>query len=66
MVREGVGSSEIVVIPNQYKDTLGDLIDSSDPEFLNRMGPMDERSYNTPIIGKLYLGLIHIANLGST
>ena len=39
-------NSEIVVIPNQYKDTLDDLIDSSDLESSDRAGPIDERSRN--------------------
>ena len=48
-MRAGVGISEIVVISNQYKDTLDDLIDSSDPESPDRMGPIDERSCNASI-----------------
>ena len=30
------GKSEIVAIPNKYKNTLDDLIDSSDTEFLDQ------------------------------
>lgn len=45
----GVENSEIIVIPNQYKDTLDDLINSSDPESLDWMRPIDERSRNIPI-----------------
>ena len=45
----GVRNSKIVAIPNQYKNTLDDLIDSSDPESADRAGPIDERSQNTPM-----------------
>ena len=44
-----MGNSEIVAISNQYKDTLDDLIDSSDPESPDRAGPIDERSRNAPM-----------------
>lgn len=44
-----MGNSEIVAIPNRYKDTLDDLIDSSDPESSDRAGPIDERSRNAPM-----------------
>ena len=44
-----MGNSEIVAIPNQYKDILDDLIDSSDPEFSDRAEPMDEKSCNAPM-----------------
>ena len=44
-----MGNSEIVAIPNRYKDTLDDLIDSSDPESPDRARPIDERSRNAPM-----------------
>ena len=44
-----MGNSEIVAIPNQYKDTLNDLIDSSDPDSSHWAGPINERSRNTPM-----------------
>ena len=50
----GEGKSEIVAIPNKYKDTLDDLIDSSDtespdqPESPNRLGPIDKGIHNAP------------------
>ena len=46
-----MGNSEIVAIPNRYKDTLDNLIDNSDPESPDRAGPIDERSCNVPISG---------------
>lgn len=50
VVKQAVGggerNSEIVALPNQYKDTPNDLIDSSDPESPDRAGPIDERSRN--------------------
>ena len=44
-----MANSEIVAISNRYKDTLDDLIDSSDPESPDRAGPIDERSHNAPM-----------------
>ena len=46
--------SEIAAIPNKYKDSLDDLIDSSDtksldqPEFPNWLGPIDKGIRNAP------------------
>ena len=46
--------SEIVAIPNKYKDTFDDLIDSSDTEFSDqlespdRLRPIDKGTRNTP------------------
>ena len=48
-IRGKVENSEIVAIHNQYKETLDDLIDSSDLELSDWAGPIDERSRNTPI-----------------
>ena len=42
------GNSEIVAIPNKYKDTLDDLIDSSDVKSLDRLRPIDKGSHNAP------------------
>ena len=42
-------NSEIVTISNQYKDTLDDFIDILDPKSLDRVGPINERSRNTPM-----------------
>ena len=42
-------NSEIVAIPNQYKDTLDDFIDSSDSKSLDWAGPIDKRSRNAPM-----------------
>ena len=42
-------NSEIVAIPNRYKDTLDDLIDSSDPESPDWAGLIDKRSRNAPM-----------------
>lgn len=39
-------NSEIVAIPNIYKDTLDDFIDNSDPE--SPPGLIDKGSYNAP------------------
>ena len=44
-----MGNFEIVAILNQYKDTLDDLIDSSDSESLDWAGPIDERFCNAPM-----------------
>ena len=44
-----MGNFEIVAIPNQYKDTLDDLIDSSDPKSSDWAGPIDKRSRNAPM-----------------
>ena len=38
-----------MAIPNRYKDTLDNLIDSSDPESPDRARPIDERSRNIPM-----------------
>ena len=40
---------KIVAISNQYKDTLDDFIDSSDPESLDRARLIDKRSCNAPM-----------------
>ncbi len=54
MVGGAEGRSEIAAIPNKYKDTLDDLIDSSDtesqdrPNSPNRPGLIDKGSRNTP------------------
>ena len=45
----GVGNSEIIAIPNRYKDTLDELIDILDLEFPDWVGPIDERSRNISI-----------------
>ena len=42
-------NSEIVASSNQYKDTLNDLIDNSDPELPDRAGPIDGKSRNAPM-----------------
>lgn len=49
MVRGEVGNSGIVAVSNQYKDTLDDLIDSSDSECLDWARSIDERSHNALI-----------------
>ena len=49
MVRGAKGNSEIIAIPNRYKDTLSDLIDSSDAESLDWLRPIDKVSRNTPM-----------------
>ena len=41
-----MGNSEIVTILNQYKNTLDDLIDSSDPESVDRAGAIDNKFRN--------------------
>lgn len=46
-VQGEVGNSETVPVCNQYKDTLDDLIDSSDLESQDQARPNDERSRNT-------------------
>ena len=38
-----------MAISNRYKNTLDDLIDSSDVQSPNRVGPIDERSCNDPM-----------------
>ena len=54
MVGGAERKSEIVAIPNKYKDTLDDLIDSLDTEFSdqpkspNWPGPIDKRTRNAP------------------
>ena len=54
MVRRVEGKSEIVVIPNKYKHTLDDLIDSLNTEFTDQpkspdqLGPIDKETYNAP------------------
>lgn len=40
-------NSKIVAISNKYKDTLDNFIDSSNPEFLNWLKPINKRLYNT-------------------
>lgn len=45
MVRKAE-NSEIVVIFNKYKDNLNDLIDSSDPKFLDWAKCINKRSCN--------------------
>ena len=42
-------NSEITIIFNRYKDTLDDLIDSSDLESSNQAGPIDGRFCNSPM-----------------
>ena len=48
------GRSEIAAIPNKYKNTLDNLIDSSNTKFLNqsesldRLGPIDKGTHNVP------------------
>lgn len=37
-----------MAIFNKYKDTLDNFIDNSDPESLNKVRLIDERSYNVP------------------
>lgn len=44
-----MGNLEIVAISKQYKDTLNDLINSSDLEFLDQAKPIDEKFWNTLI-----------------
>ena len=46
---EGVRNIEIVAISNQYKDTLDDLIDSSDLESLDWVEQIDKKSRNAPM-----------------
>lgn len=41
MVGETEGKSEITAIPSRYKNTLNDLINSSDTEFLDRLESLD-------------------------
>ena len=41
-----MGNSEIVAISNRYKDTLDDLINSSDSESLDWLGLINKRSCN--------------------
>lgn len=43
------GNSKIIVIFNQYKDILDDLIDRWDLESPDWAGPIDKRSRNAPI-----------------
>ena len=45
----GVENSEIVVISNQYKDTLNDFIDSLDSESPDLARSIDKRFRNTPM-----------------
>ena len=54
MVGGGEGKSEIAAIPNKYKDSLDDLIDSSDtespdqPESPDWLEPIDKGTCNVP------------------
>ena len=65
VVRGGGGNSEIMAISIQYKDTLDDLINSSDPESPNQERPIDVRFYNvamsesslTDLSGRDYLNV---------
>ena len=41
------GNSEIMTIPNRYKDIFDDFIDSSDAESLDRPEPIDKGLRNT-------------------
>ena len=41
-----MGNFEIMPIPNQYKDTLDDLIDSSNPKSPDWVEPIDKRFCN--------------------
>ena len=41
-----MGNFEIVTISNRYKDTLDNLIDSSNPKFPDSVGPIDEKFRN--------------------
>ena len=45
----GVKNSEIVAIPNQYKNTLDDFIDNLDLKLPDWAGPIDEKSRNAPM-----------------
>lgn len=53
VVKQAIGGRaedfEIVAISNQYKDTLDDLNDSSDPESPDWARPINEKSCNAPI-----------------
>ena len=56
VIKQAVGGaeqkSEILAIPNQYKDTLDDLIDSSDLEHLEMLRPNGQKQCNpTPNLG---------------
>lgn len=51
------GSSELVAIPNRYKDTLDDLMDSSDTKSPDRPGPIDKGSRNAPRFEGSSMGL---------
>ena len=56
VIKQAVGGakqkSEILAIPNQYKDTLDDLIDSSDLEHSEMLRPNGQRQRNpTPNLG---------------
>lgn len=42
-------NSEIMAIPNQYKETVNDFIDSSDPESPDWAGLIDKRSHNATV-----------------
>ena len=50
VVKQEIGgikiNSEIVAIPNRYKDILNNLIDNPDEESPNWPGPIDKRSRN--------------------
>ena len=41
-----MGNSKIVAIPNQYKDTLDDLLNSSNSKSLDWVRPVDKKSRN--------------------
>ena len=44
-----MGNSEIMAVPNQYKNTLHGFINSLDPKSLNEVRFIYERSYNSPM-----------------
>ncbi len=46
MVEGTEGKSEIAAIPSKYKDTLDDLIDSSDEKSPDQLGPIHKGSRN--------------------
>ena len=58
MVGKAKGNSEIVVTPNKYKDTLDDLIDSSDAESPDWQGLIDKGSRNMPRFEDSLTGLL--------
>lgn len=46
MVEEEIGNSEILTIFNRYKNILDDLINSSNPEFLDQVKLINVKTHN--------------------